>query len=327
MSALQKFILKRFLSVLPVLFLVPFLTFFLMHLIPGNYFDQMRLNPQISPAVIAQYEAHYHLDQPVFVQYLHWLKRLAVLDFGYSFSYKQPVWELLKSRLANTLLLTVTSFLLAWLLAVIFGLWAGVKRGGWADRLCRITAYFGLSVPNFFLCLLLLWAASAVPGIPLGGMHSVFYEELPVLQRLLDLAAHMLIPVFVLTLASFSFLFRLMRSQTADTMTRDFVFYLHTLRLPQRKIVFKHVARNSINPMVSLFGMELPALFSSAALVEIFTGWPGLGSMMLQAVRSQDLFLVLGNMVMIAALLVAGNVLADVALVWLDPRLRTVKRD
>ena len=118
-----------------------------------------------------------------------------------------------------------------------------------------------------------------------------------------------------------------MRSQTREVVERDFVFYLRTLRLPESKIIFKHVGRNAINPMVSLFGMELPALFSSAALIEIFTGWPGLGSMMLQAVRSQDLFLVLGNMLMIAVLLVAGNVLADILLITLDPRLRktTVK--
>lgn len=323
MNGLVRFILKRFLSVLPILFLLPFLTFFLMHLIPGNYFDQLKLNPQISAQVIEKYEAHYHLNEPVMVQYLHWLKNLFMLDFGFSFSYKQPVWSLLKSRLLNTLLLTVTSFLLAWFIAVALGLRAGVKENGLLDRACRFIAYLGLSIPNFFLCLLLLWGASYIAGMPIGGMRSVFHEDLSWPRKILDLIAHMWIPVFVLALASFSFLFRLMRSQTREVVNRDFVFYLRTLRVSENKIIFKHVARNAINPMVSLFGMELPALFSSAALVEIFTGWPGLGSMMLQAVRSQDLFLVLGNMVMIAVLLVIGNVLADIFLVWLDPRLRT----
>jgi len=132
----------------------------------------------------------------------------------------------------------------------------------------------------------------------------------------------MIIPVFVLTLSSFAYLFRLMRAQTRQVSRQDFVFFLHARHIPTGKIVYKHIGRNAINPMLSLFGLELPALFSGAALVEIFTGWPGLGSMMLAAVRAQDLFLVLGNMLMIAFLLVAGNLIADIMIVAADPRVR-----
>lgn len=317
-----RYFLKRLVSAIPLFIFLPLLTFVLMHFVPGNYFDTLRMNPQISPETIKQYERMYHLDEPVWMQFFYWLRNIVHLDFGYSFSYKQPVFDLLMSRLWNTFLLTGTAFGLAWLLAAVLGLWAGLHRDGLTDRIMRFIAYAGLSVPNFFLCLLLLWGASLWGGIPLGGMTSVYYEDLSWSGKIFDRLAHMVIPVSVLSLGSFAYLFRLMRSQTREVAGRDFVFYLRTLRIPEHKIIFKHVGRNAINPMITLFGLELPALFSGAALVEIFTGWPGLGSMMLQAVRMQDLFLVLGNMFMIAVLLVVGNFIADVLLAFMDPRIR-----
>lgn len=148
------------------------------------------------------------------------------------------------------------------------------------------------------------------------------YDDLSGPAKVMDRIRHMAVPVFVLFLSSFSYLFRLMRAQTLEVANRDFVFFLRALRVPESRIVFRHIARNAINPLVSLFGLELPALFSGAALVEIFTGWPGLGSLMLQAVRAQDQFLVLGNMLILAFLLVAGNLLADILLAVTDPRIR-----
>lgn len=314
--------IRRLLGVLPVLFFLPFITFFLMHLVPGNYFDSLRLNPQISPETIQRYEAMYHLEDPVFIQYLHWLKNIARLDLGYSFSYQQPVAGILVSRLGNTLLLTVTAFLIAWLCAVPLGLWAGLKSGGFVDRLGRGVAYLGLSVPNFLLCLLLLWGAACWGKIPLGGVSSPYAETLPWYERAVDLLAHMIIPVFVLAVSSFAYLFRLMRAQTLEVVNRDFVFFLRSLRVSESRIIFRHVGRNAINPLISLFGMELPVLFSGAAMVEIFTGWPGLGSLMLQAVRAQDQFLVLGNMLFLAFLLILGNLISDILLAAADPRIR-----
>mgnify|MGYP000089839009 CR=1 FL=1 len=319
---LAGFIIKRVVFSLPLLFFLPLVTFLFMHLAPGNFFDTMRLNPQISPETIAHYEKLYHLDQPVLIQYLHWMKSILHLDFGYSFAYRQPVLTLLLSRLWNTFLLTFTAFLLSWLLAVPLGLWSGMKEGRKSDFLASTAAYAGLSMPNFLLCILLLWFAAATGWLPLGGLVSLDYEELGPVKKAADRVLHMIIPVFVLTLSSFAYLFRLMRAQTRQVSRQDFVFFLHARHIPTGKIVYKHIGRNAINPMLSLFGLELPALFSGAALVEIFTGWPGLGSMMLAAVRAQDLFLVLGNMLMIAFLLVAGNLIADIMIVAADPRVR-----
>lgn len=160
MNSMCSFLIKRLLGVLPVLFFLPFITFFLMHLVPGNYFDSLRMNPQISPQTIERYEQMYHLKEPVLVQYGYWLKNIARLDFGYSFTYQQPVTKLLISRFGNTLLLTLTAFLLAWAAAIPLGLWAGLSKNSLTDKAGRLVAYFGLSMPNFLLCLLLLWGIS-----------------------------------------------------------------------------------------------------------------------------------------------------------------------
>ena len=320
------YLARRMGASLPLLFFLPFLTFLLMHLVPGNFFDALRLNPQISTETIDRYEAMYHLNEPVLVQYLYWLKNILHLDFGYSFSYQQPVLNLLASRFWNTFLLTGTSFLLAWILAVVLGLFAGVRPGRPEDRVLRGLAYAGLSIPGFLLCILLMAVVLRWGGLPLGGIHNPLYADMNSFERFLDVLRHMAVPVIVLTFSTFAYLFRYMRAQTLEVSGRDFVFYLRAQRVPESRIVYRHIARNAMNPMVSLFGLELPALFSGSALIEILTGWPGLGSMMLQAVRSQDLFLVLGNMLILSVLLVAGNLFADLLLVALDPRIRMPER-
>jgi peptide/nickel transport system permease protein len=322
---LFSYLFRRAAAALPIFFLLPFLTLLLMHWMPGNYFDSLRLNPQISPETIRQYEQMYRLDEPIAVQYLHWLRNLFRLDLGYSFAYRQPVTAILSSRLWNTFLLSGAAFFTAWLLAVLAGLIAGMRPGGWFDRSVSLFSYVALSVPGFLMCILLLYAASRWGGLPLGGMRSVDYDSLGFLGRIGDVARHLLIPASVLCAGTFAYLFRIMRSQTAEVAGREFVLYLHSLGIPAWKIVFRHIARNALNPLVTIFGLELPALFSGAALVEIFTGWPGLGQVMLQAVRTQDIFLVLGNMVMISFLLIAGNLLADLILVAVDPRIRLVR--
>ncbi len=318
----RSFFFRRFLTTLPLFFLLPLLTFWLLHLVPGNYFDQLRLNPQISQATVEKYEQLYHLKEPVAIQYLYWLKQISRMNLGFSFAYKQPVLDVLASRLGNTVLLTGVSFFWAWLLAIIFGLLAARYPRSLLNRALEGIAYAGLSIPNFFLCMLLLYGASRWGGLPLGGMHAVDYEALPVWEKAADVLRHLLIPSFVLGFGIFAFLFRLMRSQAAEVLDKDFILYLRTWRIAESRILFIHVARNAINPLITLLGMQLPALVSGAALVEIFTGWPGLGQVMLQAVRTQDLFLVLGNMVMVSCLLIVGNFLADLLLLWVDPRIR-----
>lgn len=323
---LLRLIVLRIAAILPLLFFLPLLTFTAMHFLPGNYFDTLKLNPQISPAVIAQYEQTYHLNEPVWKQYFYWLNNLLHLDFGFSFAYRQPVFDLLLSKLGNTLLLTVPSFVLAWTMALFLGLWSGSRPDSLGDHTLQALSYLFISTPSFFLCLLFLYAGTHVFGFPLGGMTSADHESLPAFEKIRDVLIHMIIPVSVMTIGSLGYLLRLFRVQIDEVMKKDFIFFLRVSRIPESRIMGKHVARNALNPLVTLFGLELPLLFSGAALVEIFTGWPGLGAMMLQAVRAQDLFLVLGNMVMISLLLVVGSLLSDILLIVMDPRIKMEAR-
>lgn len=317
-----RYLLKRLVLSIPLLLFVSFLTLALMHLIPGNYFDSLRLNPQISKEVIQKYEESFHLDKPFVVQYLHWLRGLVRFDFGYSFAYRQPVTTILASRLWNTFLLSASAVFISWAVAVFLGTLAALHRNRLLDRFLCVASYWALSFPNFFLCLILLFLASRFTGLPLGGMKSVGFDEMSSWEKLWDVAAHLLIPVSVLAASTLATLFRLMRSQMIEVLEMDFVLYLRSTGISERKVFFKHALRNAINPMVTLFGLELPGLFSGAALVEIFTGWPGLGQIMLQAVRMQDMFLVMGNMVMISFLLMVGNLISDLSLAAVDPRIR-----
>lgn len=316
------YLLRRIINSLLLLILLPLLTFWLMHLVPGNYFDQLKMNPQISKATVEYYEKLYHLKEPIGVQYGHWLKQLIRFDFGYSFAYKQPVLKILASRLMNTVLLTGISFLWAWLLAVFLGLLAARYPRSIISHFLEWISCAGLSIPNFFLCLILLHFATMWGGWPLGGMRAIAYEFFSPIEKIADVLRHLMIPALALGLGIFSYLFRLMRAQAQEVLDKDFVLCLRLWRVSEYQILFKHVLRNAVNPLITLLGMQLPALVSGAALVEIFSGWPGLGQVMLQAVRSQDLFLVQGNILIISCILVLGNFLADLLLVFVDPRIQ-----
>src|SRR5258707_767622 len=164
-----QFILKRLLHMVPVLLGVSLLTFLLMSLTPGGYFQNLRQNPQISVETIARLQAQYHADKPWYVQYLYWLKSCAQGDFGYSVQYKIPATSLILMRLWNTFLLSFFALLVAWLVAVPLGVWAAVKRDSWADRFCSLIAFGGLSIPDILLALLALWFAAATGWFPVGG--------------------------------------------------------------------------------------------------------------------------------------------------------------
>lgn len=316
------FLFKRLILIVPLVLAVTLLTFFLIHLAPGNYFDVLKLNPLIQPETIAQYEAKYHFNEPFLVQYGYWLKNLIKGDFGYSFYFQQPVGTLLASRLWNTFLLSFVSFLVAWLLAIPLGVLAAAWKDSLFDRLLSFLAYVFLSVPGFFLALLLLFWASQTNALPIGGIHSVHYDQMNFFAKMWDVFHHMVIPVTVLATGSGAYLFRLMRSSMIESLQQDYIAVLKVRGVSRFKRYFKHALRNAINPLVTLFGLELPSLFSGAALLEIITAWPGLGLIMLQAVRSQDIFLVLGNLVMVSFLLMIGNLISDLLLFATDPRIR-----
>ena len=322
---MTRYILKRILIAIPLLLAMSLLTFILMQMTPGNFFDTLRLDPQISAETIEHYEELYQMNKPIMVQYLCWLKNMLKGQFGYSFFYNVPVTKLLSQRLGNTFILSLASMLLTWLVAIPLGIWAAVNHNKFIDKLLSLLSFMCLSMPSFFLAVLLLYIASKVGGLPLGGMHSANYDQLSAFGRFIDLLKHLIIPTIVISIASIASLQRIMRGNFLGVLKQQYILTARAKGLPENKVLYHHALRNAINPLITLFGYELSGLLSGAALIEIICNWPGLGSLMLTAVRSKDVYLVMASMLMGGVLLLMGNLISDILLALSDPRIRYEK--
>ena len=321
-------ILRRTLISLPQLLLMSLITFLLIDLAPGDVLAKYRFDPRISSETVKQIEAKYHFDKPVLVQYGYWLGRLVRLDLGYSFSREAPVTSVIAERLFNTFLMSFFSIIFTWLVAIPLGIYAAVHQYSWGDRIMSFISYFGMSLPSFFLALLLMYLiyicrdVPLIGAIPIGGMISTDYENLSLAGKLADRTAHLILPVSVLTVGALAGLQRISRGNMLEELRKQYIMTARAKGLPEHKVVYGHALRNAVNPLITLFGFEFSSLLSGAALLEIIINWPGLGSLMLAAVRSQDTFLVMGSMLMGGVMLILGNFVADILLVAVDPRVR-----
>jgi peptide/nickel transport system permease protein len=325
---LKLFVLRRVLAMIPMLLGVSLLSFLLLQLSPGDPLSAQRGNPQVPDALIHRIETEYGFDRPVPEQYLLWLSRTLRGDLGYSFKYKRPVADVIRERVGATLLLAVFSSLLSWLLAVPLGVWAALRRGQWPDQLVSLTAFVGMSLPSFFLALLLLFAASVAPPLPwfgrfpIGGLVSPEFDQFGLWARVGDVLRHLLIPGLVLAVGGVAGLQRVSRGSMLETLRQPYVLAARARGLSQRSVLWRHAFRNAANPLITLLGFEFSALLSGAAFTEIITSWPGLGLVALEAVRAKDLFLVMATVLMGSFLLLAGNLLSDILHAWNDPRVK-----
>lgn len=297
-------------------------TFWLMHLTPGNYFDSLKLNPQISPETISRLENMYGVNKPFLVQWWAWVVNILKGEWGYSFYYNVPVAHLIGSRLGNTFILSLASIILTWAVAIPLGVWAALRHNTIVDRTLSLLSYVAFATPGFFLAILLLYLVSQWGILPLGGMHSANYDELGWWGKLIDLAKHLLIPTIVLSLASIGSLQRIMRANLLNVLRQPFMTALRAKGLSEGRVIYVHALRNAFNPMVTLLGYEFASLLSGAALIEIIVSWPGLGTLMLTAVRAKDIYVVMASVVLGGMMLLIGNLLADILLRKLDPRIQ-----
>lgn len=321
---MTSYIVRRLLTLVPLLLVMSFVTFMFIQLAPGNYFATLRLNPQISEETIKQLEAQYHMDKPPLVQYAYWLRNLLHWppDLGFSISQKQPVVRVIGSRVLNTLILSIASILITWLVAIPIGIYSAVHQYSIGDKIFSALSFVGMSLPSFFLALLMLYFFGSELGLlPIGGLKSPGYDQLSGLARVGDVALHLVIPTTVLAIGGLASLQRIMRGNMLEVLRMQYITTARAKGLPENRVIYRHALRNAINPMVTIFGFELSSLLSGAALLEIVCGYPGLGQVMLEAVRSQDIFLVMGSMLIGGVLLIGGNLIADILLVIVDPQV------
>ncbi|HEY2485714.1 MAG TPA: ABC transporter permease [Candidatus Binataceae bacterium] len=316
-----RFLIRRLINMVPLLIGITFLSFLVMSLVPGDFFSSLKMNPQISPLVIKQMEAQFGLDRPLLVRYLKWLWAVLHLDLGVSLAYHVDVTSLIAMRALNTIILSASSMLFSWVLAIPIGIVVAVNQNSIWDRILSFLAFFGMSLPNFFLAFLMMYFALQTGWFPIGGTYSVDYATLDFWNRIADRINHLILPVFVLGVAGMASLMRLMRSQILEIKNSEFVRTARAKGLPERMVIYKHVLRNALNPFVTMAGYSLGDLLGGAALVEAVMNLQGLGLLLLDAVRSLDIYLVMGSVLMGTVLLLAGNLLADIALVVVDPRV------
>lgn len=321
-------ILRRALVSIPQLLLMSFITFMFIELAPGDVLAKYRFDPRVNAQILKEIEAKYHFDKPVLVQYGHWLWRMVHFDLGYSFSREANVASVIAERLFNTLLISVASVFFTWLIAIPLGIYAAVKQYSWGDRIMSFISYFGMSLPSFFLALLLMFLVHTgrqipiISVIPIEGMISADYESMSAWGKFADRVLHMILPVIILTISSLAGLQRISRGNMLEELRKQYITTARAKGLPENRIIYSHALRNAINPLITLFGFEFSSLLSGAALLEIIINWPGLGSLLLAAVRAQDTFLVMGSMLMGGVMLILGNLIADILLVVADPRVR-----
>jgi peptide/nickel transport system permease protein len=324
---MKGYLARRLARAALLLFAVSVLCFLLTRLAPGNYFDEIRLNPQVSPQTIALLQARYGLDQPLPVRYGRWLGSVLRGDFGFSIAYNTPVSRLMWAPAEHTLLLGGAAMFLCWLIAVPLAVWSARYQGSWFDRGLSLLTSLIISVPEIVLAVGLLALAVRTRALPVGGMTSLGFEELPAWSQAADIARHLLAPLAILVVVGAPVIMRHLRASIVEVLEAPFVTAARGCGIRGARLLFRHVLPAAANPAISLFGLSLAALLSGSLLVEVVTGWPGLGPLILDATLARDLDVVVAAAMLAAAMMIVGTLAADLLLLAADPRIRTGSPD
>jgi peptide/nickel transport system permease protein len=320
------FIIRRLLTLIPLLLGITMLVFILMNLAPGDFLTPVKAQRDVPAELIQAIEVEFGLDKPWYVQYVKWLGNVLEGNLGHSWAYKMPVSDLIGQRIFATFLLSVCAFVFSWGIAIPLGVLAAIYKDSIFDRISAGLAYAALSVPEFFLALLLVFFAAQTGWFPLGGATSIEYEYMSIFEKVADRGHHLILPTLALGIGSIASIMRIMRANFLDTIRAGFVTTARAKGLSEFVVMFKHALRNAINPLVSAFGFAFSGLLSGALMVEIVLQYPGLGQLMYQSILREDQFVVLASVMMGCTMLVLGNLLADVLLAWSDPRIRLEKK-
>ncbi|AHC16400.1 ABC transporter permease [Salinispira pacifica] len=327
-QAMLRYILRRLLHMIPILLMVIALGFALLQLAPGDSFTRLYLQQDINQETIDRFRAEFALDKHWTVQFFRYVWNVLQGDFGFSAEYKIGVFEMVQQRMWPTLLLSGTALIFSWGLSIPMGIIAATKQYKWPDQIISVFAFIGLAIPNFFLAFLLLYFVTAtsqgIPGtwLPIGGMTSVNFTSMGPINQFFDVLWHLILPLFVLGTSAMAGLTRIMRANMLEILHQQYIVTARAKGQSERIVVFRHALRNAINPMITILGFQIANILSGAALTEAVLSWPGLGQLVLQAILSQDMFLVIGILLYSSILLVIGNLIADILLAVTDPRVR-----
>ncbi|HIE29600.1 TPA: ABC transporter permease [Candidatus Poribacteria bacterium] len=323
------YIIRRILIAIPTLFAISIIGFIIIQLPEGDYLDRKiqqleeEFGDSSSLARVEELRVRYGLDKPMWMRYFKWLSGFVRGDFGESFEYEREVNELIWERLTYTLLISIGSLIFTYIIAIPVGIYSATHKYQWSDNTLTFLAFVGMSLPAFLVALALMVFIFKVFDIPLFGLFSAYYEGAPwTFGKLNDLLNHLWIPVIVVGLNGTAALMRIMRGNLLDVLGQPFVQTARAKGLKESVVVIKHAVRIAINPLVSILGMSLPSIISGATIVSIVLGLPTVGPLLFRALLNEDIYLAGTLIMMYSILLIIGNLFADIALAWVDPRIR-----
>ena len=298
------------------------LNFSMMHLAPGDIADTIaQASGGADADMMEQIRTEYGLDQPFIIQLARYIGGVLSFDLGYSYFYNQPVTALIFEKLPATLLLVITAQILALIVGVLLGIFSARNPNGWRSHFVTLLALFGYSAPVFWTgILLLILFALKIPILPVAGMQDVRIEGGGV-AHVLDVARHMVLPVITLASIFLALYSRLARASMMEVLGSDYIRTAKAKGLSDKQVVYKHALKNSLSPVVTLAGLQFSAVVSGAVLVETVFSWPGLGTLALQSIIARDTPTILGILFFSALVVIVGNLLTDMVLRLIDPRV------
>ena len=324
-----RYLLRRFLLAIPLVLGIVTVLFFVLHLAPGDP-TQFMISPTMRPEVAAQMRANLGLDQPLPVQYVKWVGAMAQGDFGYSYSQSRPVLDVIARILPNTLLLSVSALLLAFVAGVLIGVVQAVRQYSLWDQGLSLLSLFFFSMPSFWLSLMMILVFALFARnvwewpiyFPPSGTRSVDYDSLSFGARIVDRIRYMTLPVASLALVLSAGIARYTRGSMLEVVRQDYVRTARAKGLHERTVILKHALRNALIPVITLLGLYLPVVFSGTVFIESVFGWPGMGKTIVDAISLRDYPLVMATSTIFALMVVAGNLIADTLYALVDPRIR-----
>lgn len=319
-----KFLFKRLAGLIPVFFGITLISFFVIHLAPGKPTDLgAAMNPKISYESRERLEKLYGLDKPLHEQYVSWLKRFVIFDFGRSYIDDRPVSERILERIPVTLGINISSMLLILGIGVPLGVLSAVKRNSLADRFSTVFVFAGFSAPEFWIALLAMSLFCITLGwFPVSGIKSLDFEYLTLGGKILDVAWHMALPVCIAAFGSLAGISRYMRSSVIGIMDLDFIRAARAKGLSERTVIFRHAVKNAILPVVTIIGLSVPGLIGGSVIFESIFAIPGMGRLFYDSVMARDYPTIMGVLSIGAILTLFGNLLADMLYHAADPRIR-----
>jgi peptide/nickel transport system permease protein len=316
---------------------ISLISFFIMHLAPGDITTtEANFNPKVSQESRQQLRALYHLDQPVYIQYGLWLKRISTLDFGQSFaSHGRPVFWQLKNKqgevslgmiqeaLPITLLINVLSLFIIILIALPLGVISAIKQNQWTDRSITLMVFVGFAIPSFWLALMLMyWTGVQHNWLPISGLQSMGYEQLSWLSQVADIIKHLALPVFISAVSGLASISLFVRNGMLDVLGQDYITTARSKGLSENRVVYGHALRNALLPLVTILGLSIPGLIGGSVIAESIFAIPGMGKVFFDAVNMRDFPVIMGILTIGAFLTLIGNLFSDILYAWADPRVR-----